>query len=231
MLPWLAGQGFSSDGKKYDKQGMCPDMMTFAAALDIIEDRACPYYSKDDSLVLTDSAVILPIGRPACLILVREVTELLFRLLPHAETDFAGQRDKVYSCGGCTGLVKFQLGETPQNVGESVEGKGEVVMSGRLDAISPAELLQVFHMHQKTGKLLLDMDGGAARVTFREGGIIAARLGELDNQEAIYAMMAETHGHFRFLPGLPSPLMKAREIGDFMMILMEGLKRLDEDDE
>ena len=205
-------------------------METFAAAFDIIEDRACPYYSKDDALVLTDSTVILPVGLPACLILVRELTELLFRLLPHAETDFAEQRDTVYSCGGCTGLIKFQLGETPQNVGEPGDGKGEVVMSGRIEAISSAELLQVFHMHQKTGKLLLDMDGGSARVTFRDGGIIAARFGELDNQEALYSMMSEKQGHFRFLSGLPAPLMKARELGDFMMILMEGLKRLDEEE-
>jgi hypothetical protein len=206
-------------------------MAAFAAAFDIIENRACPCYNQDDIIVLTDRAVILPVGRPACLILIRELTEMLFTLLPHAADDFAGQRDNVYTCGGCTGLIKFRLGETPQNVGESGDGEGEVVMSGRIDAISPAELLQVFHMHQKTGKLLLDMDGGAARVTFRDGGIIAARFGELDNQEAIYAMMGEKRGHFRFMPGLPSPLMKAREIGDFMMILMEGLKRLDEDDE
>ena len=75
-------------------------MVTFAAAFDIIEDRACPYYNKDDSLVLTDRAVILPVGRPACLILVRELTELMFELLPHAETDFAKQRPTFYSCGG-----------------------------------------------------------------------------------------------------------------------------------
>ncbi len=205
-------------------------MVTFAAAFDIIEGRACPYYNKDDSLILTDRAVILPVGRPACLILVRELTELMFDLLPHAETDFAEQRSTVYTCGGCTGLIKFQLGDTPQNVGKPGDGEGEIVMSGRIDAIVPPELLQVFHMHQKTGKLLLDMDGGSARVTFRDGAIIAARFGELDNQEAIFGLMAEKKGHFRFLPGLPSPLMNAREIGDFMMILMEGLKRLDEED-
>ncbi len=205
-------------------------MVTFTAAFDITEDRACPYYSLEDSILLTDRAVILPVGRPACLILIRELTEMLFSLLPHAESDFSEQRGTVYSCGGCTGLIKFQLGETPQTVGEQGDGKGEVMMSGRIDAISPAELLQIFHMHQKTGKLLLDMDGGSARITFRDGGIIAARFGELDNHEALYALMVETHGHFRFLSGLPAPLMKAREIGDFMMILMEGLKRLDEEE-
>jgi hypothetical protein len=175
--------------------------------------------------------VILPVGSPACLILIRELTELLFDLLPHAETDFAEQRGKVYSCGGCTGLIKFQLGETPKDLGEPGSSKGEVAMSGRIEAISPAELLQVFHMHQKTGKLLLDMEGGSARVTFRDGSLIAARFGDLDNQEAVYAIIPEKSGHFRFIPGLPAPLLKAREIGDFMMILMEGLRRLDEEEE
>ncbi len=206
-------------------------MMSFAAAFDIVEDRACPCYNKDDILQLTDRVVILPVGSPACLILIRELTELLFDLLPHAETDFSEQRGKLYSCGGCTGLIKFQLGETPRDLGEPGANKGEIAMSGRIEAISPAELLQVFHMHQKTGKLLLDMDGGSARITFRDGSLIAARFGDLDNQEAVYAVIPEKSGHFRFIPGLPAPLMKAREIGDFMMILMEGLRRLDEGEE
>lgn len=203
--------------------------MTFAASFDIFEARACPFYSVNNSLVLTDNAVILPVGAPACLILVRELTELLFDLLPHEQDDFASKRQKVFSCGGCSGLIKFKLGVTPHNIHESGDAGGEVVMSGRIDAILPPELLQVFHMHQKTGKLLMDMEGGSARVTFREGGIIAARYGELDNQEAIFGLMAEKKGYFRFLPGLPAPLLQAREIGDFMMILMEGLKRIDED--
>ncbi len=203
--------------------------MTFSAAFDVFEVQTCPYYNKDDSLVLTEGAAVLPVGRPACLILVRKLTELLFDLMPFTETNFAEQRDTIYSCGGCTGLIKFKLAETPKNGVDSGNDEGEVVMSGRVDAISPAELLQVFHMHQKTGKLLLDTDGGSGMILFRHGGIVSARFGEQDNQEAVYSMMAEKHGHFRFLPGLPDPLRKAREIDDFMMILMEGHKRLDED--
>ena len=202
--------------------------MSFAASFDIVENRACPYYNKDDFLILTDRSVILPVGRPACLILVRKLTELLFDLLPGVETDFSSHREDIFSCDGCTGLVKFKLGDTPKQIDEC--GDGEIVMSGKVNAISIAELLQVFHMHQKTGRLLLDMDGGSARVTFRDGSLIAARFEDLDNQEAIYALMAERQGYFRFMPGLPAPLLKAREIGDFMMILMEGLKRLDEED-
>ncbi len=201
----------------------------FSASFAITEARNCPLYQPQDRIVLTDRAVYLPIGKPSCLILVRELTGLLFDLLPHMATGFVEQRETVYSCGGCSGLVKFQLTEPDEEATEEREGTEDVVMSGRLDAISPAELLQVFHMHQKTGRLLLDMEGESARVTFREGALLAARFGDLDNQEAIYAILSRRRGHFRFVPGLPDPQMKARELGDFMMILMEGLKRLDED--
>ncbi len=202
-------------------------MTQFSAHFTIIDQRGCPFYSIDDHMVLTDKAVALPMGRPSCLILVRAVTELLFQLLPAATVDFVEFKDTVFTCGGCTGLIKFKL----SNQGEDGEGNdGEPVVTGRLDAILPAELLQVFHMHQKTGKLLLDMESGTARVTFREGAVIAARFEELDNQEAIYAMLSERKGYFRFVPGLPASMMKSREIGDFMMILMEGLRRLDEEE-
>ncbi len=204
---------------------------SFSASFVITGARNCLLYRQQDRIVLTDKAVYLPIGKPSCLILVRELTGLLFELLPHAATGFADQRETVFTCGGCTGLVKFQLAEPDEAGEEEREEAEDVVMSGRLDAISPAELLQVFHMHQKTGKLLLDMEGESARVTFREGALIAARFGELDNQEAIYAILARRQGHFRFVPGLADPQSKARELGDFMMILMEGLKRLDEEEQ
>jgi len=43
------------------------------------------------------------------------------------------------------------------------------------------------------GKLLLDMEGGLARVTFRDGGIIAARFGELDNHAEVWINSTSTH--------------------------------------
>lgn len=201
-------------------------MDTFSAAFDIIDVRGCPFYNLDDRMLLSQQAIALPVGRPSCLILVRAVTELLFQLIPVADTDFAEFRGSVFTCGGCTGLIKFKLGPLPEGLDED---EGDPVISGRIDALLPAELLQVFHMHQKTGKLLLEMEGGTARVTFREGAVIAARYEELDNQEAIYAMLCQRQGFFRFVPGLPKSMRKSSEIGDFMMILMEGLKRMDEE--
>ncbi len=211
-------------------------MSTFRATFKIVDVRNCPLYGSDDIFQLTDQSVKFQMGRSACLILVRELTGLLFTLLPLASTNFADQRESVFSCGGCTGLIKFNLSDAPMPASVCVPDENlvkdeEAVMSGRIDAILPAELLQVFHMHQKTGRLHMELEHGSSRVTFREGGLLAARYEDLDNQEAIYAMLSEKKGMFKFVPGLPQPLMKAREIGDFMMILMEGLRRLDEDAE
>ena len=208
-------------------------MNTFKASFEIIYVRNCPIYGLAECFILTDKAVEMPLGRSSCLILIRELTGLLFTLLPHVGTQFAEHRDKVFTCGGCTGLIKFKLNEKTDSPHtsrpiETEPGKGESVMSGHIEAILPAELLQVFHMHQKTGRLVLEFANGAARVTFREGGLLAARYEDLDNQEAVYAILAEKKGTFHFFPGLPDSLMKTREIGDFMMILMEGLRRIDE---
>jgi hypothetical protein len=210
-------------------------MNTFKAAFEIINARNCPLYNLDDCFLLTDKAVELPLGRPSCLLLVRDLTGLLFSLLPHAGTNFAEQRNTVFTCGGCTGLIKFKLTDKPlvsnANIDSArIQEKSESVVSGKIEAIVPAELLQVFHMHQKTGRLIMEFEKGSARVTFREGGLLAARFEDLDNQEAVYAILSEKKGQFHFIPGLPDAMMKTREIGDFMMILMEGLRRLDEDE-
>lgn len=202
-------------------------MSNFNVPFTIIDERGCPFYNAEEWMILTDKAVVLPAGRPSCLILVRQITELLFDLLPAQGDNFIRFRGKVYSCGGCTGLIKFQLSPLPTT---HELDSGEPVVSGRIDAIMPAELLQIFHMHQKTGRLMLDMEGGTARVTFREGVLVAARYEELDNREAIYALLAEKSGYFRFIPGISDAMDQSEEIGDFMMILMEGLKRMDEVD-
>jgi len=209
-------------------------MNTFKAVFEIINARNCPLYNLDDCFLLTDKAVELPLGRSSCLLLVRELTGLLFSLSPHVDTNFAEHWNTVFTCGGCTGLIKFKLTDKPivSNAkidATKIQEKSESVISGKIEAIVPAELLQVFHMHQKTGRLIMEFEEGSARVTFREGGLLAARFEDLDNQEAVYAILSEKKGQFHFIPGLPDAMMKTREIGDFMMILMEGLRRLDED--
>jgi CRP-like cAMP-binding protein len=347
-------------------------MASFKAVFKIIENNNCPLYELEERLVLSDKSLTFPKNKEGCLILVREMTELLFKLLDEAEGASSEKEEPlVVTCSGCTGLIKFvkedlsqeelpaassytseeknilalisdyplvqalpenQLkpfigclheqtveagrylihkGEINQNIyillsGElSVEDemvkistlrKGDVCgemsyfgnsiarssiratkatkvlsitgedferllkevasvqlfmakllaerlaeanaartrefeasMQGRIRDMAPAELFQIFHLNKKTGVLALELAKGGAKVSFREGCIINASYAELSNQEAIFAILAEREGIYRFNVGLSPQEMRAAEIGDFMMLLMEGVKRVDEE--
>ena len=348
-------------------------MESFTAVFQIVEDNNCPLYEVGECFKLTDRAFSCPESKEVCLILVREMTELLFVLMEEQDNSSTKDDQKLLSCSGCTGLIKFKSvadvadvktknEEVPLNSEEqdllgriidcplfrtvppeylremlgcfrevkipqgrslirkgepnvdlfvilagefSVEdgpinitnlGPGEICgemsyfagnvagasvtaltesivvaiageffgeiiekspsaqlfmarllaerlarannaragdfdscMQGRLKEMAPAELFQILHMHQKTGVLSLHFTNCNAQVSFREGCIINAVYGELENQEAIFEILSEKEGVYSFKIGLTPLQMKAAEIGDFMMLLMEGVKRVDED--
>ncbi|MFW2368276.1 MAG: DUF4388 domain-containing protein [Desulforhopalus sp.] len=351
-------------------------MMKLRIVFGIVEDRNCPLYDEGELLYLTDKTLSCPQGKEVCLILARDLTELLFSLLQKKGDEGRDSESKVlHNCSGCTGLIKFSPvsqeveaeaeqdsaaahidaavmtrygtviesaflrvfppeeiesilddfeelfideGETLIDQGKKninlyiiVSGKlvvedggiplatlkngdlcGEMsylgaevavstvkaiknchvlvipgekfnqllgdnhevqsymarllakrlkktnvvrtsnfesCMSGRIDHIVPAELFQIFHMHQKTGVLALDLPDGEAKVSFREGCIINASYCDWRSEEAIFKILAMKEGMYRFTTGLSPEEMRAAEIGDFMMLLMEGVKRVDED--
>lgn len=343
----------------------------------IVNERSCPLYEEGEVLSLSEKTFACPDGKEVCLILVRDMTQLLFHYLKGGEALLSREQDMVRNCSGCTGLIKFSLaspedvpgpketrkelagaridtavtirmgkvidseflgtfppdkidlildsfrvieleadsvliakGEMNLNLYIIIEGQlsvedgavqlatlkegdlcgemsylgadlavatvrtvekskalaieGEVFgqllggnrevqtymakllssrlrktndaraqefeacMTGRIAEILPAELFQVFHMHQKTGVLAMDLPGGDAKISFREGCIINAQYENLANEEAIFKVLAARQGNYRFTTGLTPKEMKAAEIGDFMMLLMEGVKRVDE---
>ncbi|MCP4339934.1 MAG: DUF4388 domain-containing protein [Desulfobulbaceae bacterium] len=357
-------------------------MKNFSAVFTIVKEKNCPLYKVDERLYLSDKTLSCPKGKEMCLILVRDLTELLFKFLQKQPIDLKNYRDTVFNCSGCTGLIKFSLVEPDVSIADLSGGRkdgqavakidsavlkmygdivdssllralppdqveiilsqfreiileegtvlirkgeknlnlyivfeGELVvesggvhlatlaegeicgemsylgadvavstvkalkkskvlamagdvfgsllgnnrevqsymaqllagrlrktnaarardfescMSGRIDEIVPAELFQIFHMHQKTGVLSLELASGQAKVSFREGCIINAGYCEQTNEEAIFKILAEKRGFYRFTTGLTPSEMKAAEIGDFMMLLMEGVKRVDEEQE
>ena len=101
-------------------------------------------------------------------------------------------------------------------------------MQGRINEMTPAELLQIFHMHQKTGVLSFDLPKGPGSVSFLDGAIVVADYAGKTGQEAVFAILAEKEGIYNFSNGLPSKTMSETAIGDFMALLMEGVKRSDE---
>ncbi|WP_163337038.1 DUF4388 domain-containing protein [Desulfopila sp. IMCC35008] len=346
-------------------------METFNPVFEIIEAKNCPLYENGDRMSLTAKTFSCPQGKEVCLILVRDMTQLLFVMLGAEDAQKSDVSTEVYSCSGCTGLIKFRQivehvdipddtvtqmraiiqdangdelvsdflqsipddkmapvmqyfqkvavphgtllvrqGEPNHNLYLIIAGvfdieccgrtiatlrQGEIfgemsylgveqavaavrscenslvlaitagdfgkilssapsvqlymakllaarlqqvnaartrdfesAMTGRLNEVVPAELFQVFHMHKKTGVLEMNLVDGEARVSFREGCLINAVYGEKKNQDAIFAMLAEKDGFYRFNAGLSPQEMKAAEIGDFMALLMEGVRRVDE---
>lgn len=103
-------------------------------------------------------------------------------------------------------------------------------MIGKLSEIPPEALFQTLHVNKKTGILTInEVPDGTARFSIRQGALIKARYGELSGEDAFYAILSQKSGRFRFVPGLADDELKVPEIGYFMKLLMEGLRRMDEE--
>lgn len=80
----------------------------------------------------------------------------------------------------------------------------------------------------KTGVLTLKLQSGPAEVYFREGEIIHAAYDALEGVPAIAAIVKNRTGKFQFNPALPSTAAGMKVLGNFMAILMDALKDMDE---
>jgi CRP-like cAMP-binding protein len=101
-------------------------------------------------------------------------------------------------------------------------------MTGRLEDLPPSELFQSFNVNTKSGALSLSLSYGAARVAFRDGELVAAAYDGKSGVDAFFAILGETRGRFSYQPDLTPEEAKAPELGEFMWLLMEGVRRIDE---
>ncbi len=101
-------------------------------------------------------------------------------------------------------------------------------MTGRLEDLAPSELFQSFNVNAKSGALSLSLTHGAARVAFRDGELVAAVYDGKTGVDAFFAILGESRGRFSYQPELTPEEEKAPEIGEFMWLLMEGVRRIDE---
>lgn len=103
-------------------------------------------------------------------------------------------------------------------------------MIGNLSEIPAEALFQTLNMNSKTGILTIDeLSKGTARFSFRQGALIKAKYNSISGETAFYELLKEHKGRFRFTPGIPPEDFELSEIGFFMKLLMEGMRRLDED--
>lgn len=103
-------------------------------------------------------------------------------------------------------------------------------MVGQLADIPPVELLQMINSNQKTGSLKIEAGTSRGRLLFNEGELVYAVFDGKEAQEAFYAVLALKSGRFKFAQGLSPQEMQHQAVGGFMGMLMEGMKRLDDED-
>ncbi len=102
-------------------------------------------------------------------------------------------------------------------------------MVGNLSEIPAEALFQTLNMNAKTGILTItELSKGTARFSVRQGALIKAKYNDCAGEKAFYEVLKEHQGRFRFTPGIPPEDFETPEIGYFMKLLMEGMRRLDE---
>jgi CRP-like cAMP-binding protein len=103
-------------------------------------------------------------------------------------------------------------------------------MVGQLADIPPLELYQMINSNQKTGHLKLEVGQKKASLLFNEGELVYATYNGKEGREAFYDTLAIKVGRFKFVHGLSLREMELGVIGGFMGMLMEGMKRIDDEE-
>ncbi|RJX26902.1 MAG: DUF4388 domain-containing protein [Desulfurivibrio sp.] len=124
-----------------------------------------------------------------------------------------------------TRLLVQRLAETNISHAE----KRSLAFSGQLMELPPSELFQMLNENVKTGIVELDLSGGPASVTFSEGEVVRVRYQGLEGAEAFYAILKEQQGRFKFTSSISLEEMGAPPLAAFMKLLMDGLRKIDEE--
>ncbi|MBC7792454.1 MAG: response regulator, partial [Clostridia bacterium] len=99
-------------------------------------------------------------------------------------------------------------------------------VSGSLEQISMADLLQVFAMNRRTGMLQLQSGTVSAEVYVRDGRIEEALCGGTRGEKALYRLIGFRAGQFSFSPGRTAPSVSIDSATDALLI--EGMRQADE---
>ena len=203
-------------------------MAQLKAIFKIVEEINCPLYAKGDMISFDDNSVAFSGAKPACFILTRELTQLLFKFISGTPP----KANKLYGCGGCTGLMKFKLSDEPFPETDSpqptIQENITSGVSGDLGALSPTEVFQALNISEKNGIIRFSFPAGTGFAVFRDGEFIRAHYQGQKDLPAIFAMLKEQEGSFHFEVGLAEEDLNREQLGNFMMVLMEGMRKIDE---
>lgn len=106
------------------------------------------------------------------------------------------------------------------------------VVQGNLAEIALVDLLQIFVMNRKEGRLLLAGEPGShesareGEIHLKNGQITHARLGAIEGTKALYRLLGWRRGRFSWQPGPTSPVRTIKSAPD--AVVMEGMRQADE---
>ena len=94
------------------------------------------------------------------------------------------------------------LKRRPRRKGEPAEPLGGI--EGELSQLALAELLELFHVNRKTGRIVLERGPARRReggqVVLRDGEVVHAVTGKVEGEKALYRLFGWDRGHFCFVP-------------------------------
>jgi CheY-like chemotaxis protein len=129
---------------------------------------------------------------------------------------------------GCVQTVLGERGAGGASPAPPGEGGG---VEGQLAQLPLADLLQLFHVSRKTGTVEVVHGPGTGRrqtgrVVLRGGEIIAAAVGSVDGEKALFRLLAWERGSFAFKPG-PAAIEPSIQ-APTRALLREGLRQIRE---
>jgi CRP-like cAMP-binding protein len=120
-------------------------------------------------------------------------------------------------------ILANRLANTGRRVAEELK-KG---LAGRLDLISPAELIQAMNVNNQTGMLLVQNANKNMSIYMHDGQIHEVQMGEKNGEEAFFEFLSWARGNFRFDPVRKDVPQKQVQM-DTVGLLLEGMRRVDE---
>lgn len=101
-----------------------------------------------------------------------------------------------------------------------------MALSGELNDLSLAELIEFFCNQRKTGRLKIAYDRAPGFFYFQNGTLADAKIGVLRGVDAVYYALTQENAQFKFSPSFPPETRTIHQ--PWAQVALEGLRRMDE---
>jgi hypothetical protein len=101
-----------------------------------------------------------------------------------------------------------------------------MALTGELNDLSLAELIEFFCNQRKTGRLKVIYPLGAGYFYLKNGSVVHAHFGDLRGIDAVFFALTQPNASFKFSPSFEPPEQTINQ--PWTSVVLEGLRRMDE---